>query len=104
MTPGRSQQAFATARVSCDRMICKLYDEPGVNTTANVNTNGAITCCDAPITSKREQIAGIGASYVIGPAKLSLMYSNAIYNNVGTTLTSARACGIPRPSLPDAAF
>lgn len=65
-----------------------LYDEPGVNTTANVNTNGAITCCDAPITSKREQIAGIGASYVIGPAKLSLMYSNAIYNNVGTTLTS----------------
>jgi predicted porin len=65
-----------------------LYDEPGVNTTANVNTNGAITCCDAPITSKREQIAGIGASYVIGPAKLSLMYSNAIYNDVGTTLTS----------------
>jgi len=65
-----------------------LYDEPGVNTTANVNTNGAITCCDAPITSKREQIAGIGASYVIGPATLSLMYSNAIYNNVGTTLTS----------------
>jgi GBP family porin len=65
-----------------------LYDEPGVNTTANVNTNGAITCCDAPITSKREQIGGIGASYVIGPAKLSLMYSNAIYSNVGTTLTS----------------
>lgn len=65
-----------------------LYDEPGVNTTATVNTNGAITCCDAPITSKREQIAGLGASYVVGPAKLSLMYSNAIYNNVGTTLTS----------------
>ncbi|MFM0309067.1 porin [Paraburkholderia sp. RL17-383-BIF-A] len=77
-----SQGAFSIAAAY------SLYNEPGVNTTANVNTNGAITCCDAPITSKREQIAGIGASYVIGPAKLSLMYSNAIYNNVGTTLTS----------------
>ncbi|WP_225034275.1 porin [Paraburkholderia sp. XV] len=77
-----SQGAFSIAAAY------SLYDEPGVNTTANVNTNGAITCCDAPITSKREQIAGVGASYVIGPAKLSLMYSNAIYNNVGTTLTS----------------
>ncbi|TDY23360.1 putative porin [Paraburkholderia sp. BL6665CI2N2] len=77
-----SQGAFSIAAAY------SLYDRPGVNTTANVNTNGAITCCDAPITSEREQIAGIGASYVIGPAKLSLMYSNAIYNNVGTTLTS----------------
>jgi len=65
-----------------------LYDRPGVNTTTTVNTSGAITCCDAPITSKREQIAGIGASYVLGAAKFSVMYSNAIYNNVGTTLTS----------------
>ncbi|MFT4063736.1 porin [Paraburkholderia sp.] len=77
-----SQGAFSIAAAY------SLYNEPGVNTTANVNTNGAITCCDAPITSEREQIAGIGASYVIGPAKLSLMYSNAIYRNVGTTLTS----------------
>lgn len=65
-----------------------LYDSPGINTTATVNSNGAITCCDAPIIAKREQIAGVGASYVIGPAKFSLMYSNAIYSNVGTSLTS----------------
>jgi predicted porin len=77
-----SQGAFSVAAAY------SLYDQPGVNTTANVNTNGAITCCDAPITSKREQIAGIGASYVFGIAKLGLMYSNAIYNNVGTTLSS----------------
>jgi GBP family porin len=77
-----SQGAFSVAAAY------SLYDRPGVSTTPDVNTNGAITCCDAPITSKREQIAGIGASYSIGPAKLSLMYSNAIYNNVGTTLTS----------------
>ncbi|KXV01866.1 porin [Caballeronia megalochromosomata] len=65
-----------------------LYDRPGVNTTPTVNKGGAITCCDAPITSRREQIAGIGASYIFGPAKFSLMYSNAIYTDVGTSLTS----------------
>ena len=65
-----------------------LYDTPGPNTSATVNANGAITCCDAPIISKREQIAGGGASYQAGPVKLTLSYTNAIYNNVGTTLTS----------------
>lgn len=64
-----------------------LYDNPGLNTTATVNTGGALAS-DSVFIAGRQRIASTAANYTIGPATLGVFYSNTLVSNVGPTLTS----------------
>jgi GBP family porin len=73
-----------------------------INNGGGVNPNGAITSTDSTFVSSLQRVYGVGASYVLGDARIGLVWTRTQLDGIAT-INGANGLGLVQNSA-DAAF